>query len=280
MKLAIIISPQDLASKTIGNALVQCHCFRPINEEFEGRQVLEYLDARLYTIAQESIHAEHLDLRIHADLFIFATKHASKAGVPSLCVHAPGNWGPALYGGKANRLGIAPASYLKIALQKLEELHMRSSMTNSTNYEVIQEATHHGPFLEKPCMFIEIGSTEQEWKDEQAAQIIAATILFLIENNPKEKNPKKYPSALGIGGLHHTPEFKKIILKTDVAIGHVCPKYNLPHLTPAMIQQGLEKTQEQASHVILDWKGLGPEKDRIVAMLKELGISYTKTRDY
>lgn len=273
MKIAIIISPQDLASKTIGNALLQRQCFHPTHEEFDGKRVLQcngYNEARLYTIVQESIHAEHLDVRIAADLFIFATKHVSKAAVPSLCVHAPGNWGPALYGGKANSLGIAPASYLKTALQKLEELH---TLHHLLNYEVIQEATHHGPLLEKPCMFIEIGSTEKEWQDEQAAEIIAATILFLIEQTPKE-----YPTALGIGGLHHTPQFKKIILQTERAIGHVCPKYNLAYLTPTMIQQGLEKTHEKTTQVILDWKGLGDEKDRIVQMLDELHISYTKIR--
>ena len=31
-------------------------------------------------------------------------------------------------------------------------------------YKLTLECTHHGPLIEKPCVFIEIGSTETEWE--------------------------------------------------------------------------------------------------------------------
>ena len=63
----------------------------------------------------------------------------------------------------------------KTAFLKLNEL------TKNTKYQVTLECTHHGPFLEKPCMFIEIGSSIQQWKDKNAAKIIANTIQYLLK---------------------------------------------------------------------------------------------------
>ena len=141
MKVEIIVSKKDAAGMNIAEFLK--------NENLNG--------ASLHFMEEESVFCEDIDNEIDADLFIFATKHQSASGVPSLCVHTPGNWGKADYGGKDKELGIAPASYLKAAFLKLVEL----SKERELNYEVIQECTHHGPFISKPCMFIEIGSTEK-----------------------------------------------------------------------------------------------------------------------
>ena len=74
--------------------------------------------------------------------------------------------------------------------------------------------------------------------------------------------------------------FKKIQLQSDIAIGHVCPKYNLPNLDKEMILQALEKTTPKANLIIVDWKGMGEHKERIVNILNEIGIEWKKTKDY
>ena len=155
-----------------------------------------------------------------------------------------------------------------MGLLKLEEL------AKETKQEVIQEATHHGPYLETPSMFIEIGSEEKQWKDKKLGKLLAKAVYHLITTEPE-----KCRAAFGIGGQHHTPNFKKVMLKTDIAFGHVCPKYNLENLTKEMILQAIERTKEKVDLIVLDWKGLGQEKERIVKLLEELKLNYKKSKE-
>lgn len=268
MQTAIIVSKKDPAGLNIKRALLKLFPFEEIDEKFDGNEVYQLKTTKLYIVEEASIYCEDLDKKIKADFFLFATKHKAESKIPSLSVHTQGNWAKAEFGGRDSQLCIAPASYLKMALLKLDGL------AKGTKFEIIQECTHHGPYLEKPTMFIEIGSSEEQWEDEQAAEIIAETIEHLLNNKPP-----KYRIAFGIGGLHHTPTFKKVMLNTDIAFGHVCPKYNLENLNKEMIKQALERTMEKVDLVVLDWKGLGQYKEKVTSLLKELNLSYKKTKE-
>lgn len=270
MKFAIIVSKKDEAGLNIKERLLELYDFKETGEEFEGNPVFELNESvRLYTCEKDSIYCEDIDKQIDADMFIFATKHESKAKIPSLSVHVQGNWGKAEYGGQDKQVCVAPALYLKKALQTLNKL------TAGMEFEIIQECTHHGPFLSKPSMFIEIGSDIEQWQNKEAAKIIANTINILI-SEPVEQ----YKTAFGIGGLHHTPNFKKIVLDSDIAIGHVCPKYMLEYLDEDMIKQAIERTEPRAELVILDWKGLKEFKKRISEMLEKMDIKVKRTKDF
>ncbi len=249
--IAIITSKQDSAGVSIAEEL--------------KKYSLEKYNAELYEIEEKTINAEHIDRKINADLFIFATRHQSQSKIKSLSVHSPGNWSKAEAGGQDRKLCLCSADYLKEALIFLEK-------NNAIGFDVVQECTHHGPYLEKPCFFIEIGSTEEEWKNKEAAEIIVKTILYLLE-----KKPKKHRTAVGIGGLHTTPNFKKIVLNSDISIGHICPKYMLEFLDSEMIQQALEKTTPKVDLIILDWKGLGQYKEKIKEILKDFNVEVTRT---
>lgn len=292
MKIAIIASTEDPAGMNImGNLLNQG--FKETKDKFEGHAVcaLEGTSARLYTTDTDSIYCENIDKKIaeagfKADIVIFATRHKSESGVRSLSVHVPGNWGRAGLGGKDKQICIAPASYLKAALLKLDEL-VKSKSTNPASiprppapdsiggFEVIQECTHHGPFVETPCIFIEIGSSEKEWNDEEAGKIIAETIIHLVKNKPNQCK-----TIFGIGGLHHAPEFSKIARRTDYAVGHVCPKYCIENLDAEMIKQAIGRNVEKDVTVVLDWKGLKAGKERVVELLEETGLSFRKSREF
>jgi D-aminoacyl-tRNA deacylase len=251
MRFAIIICKPDTASLNIHNHLDKL----PEN-------------TAVHVIDKESIHCEDLDKKIDADIFIFATKHKAASGIASLSVHTQGNWSKAKHGGKDRMLAVSPAIYLKEALCKLEELKI-------DGFDVIQECTHHGPNMNKPSMFIEIGSSEKEWDQPKPAKVIAEVIQHIVSFKPTVCR-----TAVGIGGPHHTPSFKKIQLDSDVAIGHVCPKYMLEVLDKELIQQALEKTVPKADLIILDWKGLGEFKQQVSNMCEELGVETKKTRQY
>ena len=139
------------------------------------------------------------------------------------------------------------------------------------------EATHHGPLIEKPCLFIEIGSTEQEWKDRRAAFVIAKTISDTIENY--EPNPY-YETAIGIGGPHYCPAFNKLQLRSNIAVSHVIPKYVNP-ITEEMIVEAWQKTDEDPDFAIIDWKGVGnsENRQRITDALEKNSYPWKKLKD-
>ncbi|MFQ5474696.1 MAG: D-aminoacyl-tRNA deacylase [Candidatus Nanoarchaeia archaeon] len=268
MDIAIIVSTKDQAGMNIRSNLAP-H-FTETEEEYDRHRILEKTikdnRIRLVTTDKNSIDCEHIDKELPSDLIIFATKHQSAAGIPSLSVHSPGNWGNAEMGGKDNFLCTAPPNLLRHALFKLEE------KAKEMEQEIVQECTHHGPALDCPVMFIEIGSSEVQWTDPKAGDIIAQTILELLDEIniiPKHK------IAFGIGGPHHCPQFTRAIHRTDLAFGHICPKYMLTSLTKKMIEQAIQKPK--ADIVVLDWKGLSSEKRRIKDILDSLKIPYERT---
>ena len=185
---AIIVSKKDIAGMNIKECLLRLFDFKETGQEFEGKKIYEIKfekeKIRLYTTENDSINCENIDKKIDADFIIFATKHQSKSRIASLSVHVQGNWSKAEFGGSDRKLCIADADYLRECLFKLKEI-----AGNNNNYEIIQECTHHGPYLAKtPCMFIEIGSSEKQWPDKEAGNIIAKTIISII---PKSQSITK-----------------------------------------------------------------------------------------
>ena len=267
MKYAIITSNTDKAGVNIRERLLEMNDFSECGS-FEDNHAYEIDNIKLYSVKKESIFNEDIDKLIEADIFIFATTHRSASGIPSLSVHSPGNWAKAELGGKDRQLCIAPAFLLRRMLFKLEEL-------NNLDFEVVQECTHHGPYLEKPCMFIEIGSSEEQWIMKDAGVVIAKTIMSVLQS----KEISEFKSSFGIGGLHTTPNLTSAMKKSDYAIGHICPKYMLADLDEELIKQAIEKTVPKAEIVLLDWKGLATEKQRIIEMLDNIGLKYIKTKE-
>lgn len=264
MKYAIITSKQDEAGCNIRECLLRLYSFK--------KEASHHLlgNISLYEIETESIYAENLDKQIDADFLIFATKHQSKAGKKSLSVHIPGNIGKAEMGGRERTLCIAPASLLKAMFLKLNE-----QGKSLEGYEVTLETVHHGPYLEKPAMFIEIGSSQNEWGIKEAGEIIAKTIMAVLS-----KPVRACKTVIAIGGPHYPREFNKFLLRTEYAIGQMCPEYQLPNLNEEMLKQMIEKNVEKPEFALLDWKGLKGHKTIIKELLEKANISYKRVQDF
>ena len=78
-----------------------------------------------------------------------------------------------------------------------------------------------------------------------------------------------------IGGGHYNHYANKAMLQTNLAVGHICAKYNLENLDEDFLKQAMEKCQ--AKLVLLDWKGLGKEKARILEILQKNSIEYKRS---
>lgn len=237
-------------------------------------QLSKFGNFSFYLVEKEIIYTENLDLdKInYYDFVIFASKHQSKKGDKSLCVHAPGNWRSADFGGEKGKVCKSSALFSK---QMFENLNKNKEIYNLKEYSATMEATHHGPLIDKPCLFIEIGSTENEWGDRKAGFAVAKAISETIENF--KENPYN-EVGIAIGGPHYCPNFNKIQLKSNIAISQVIPSYAFP-LTEEMVKEAIEKTDEEVDMFVLDWKGLGKAdmKQEALSVLDKFYIPKKKT---
>jgi len=262
MRFAILCSEKDEAGKNI---------FKYVHEN------LPSLNHHLLT-DKDTIYADNIDKTLlkDYDFIIFATKHQSQQHNKTLSLHAPGNWNKADFGGKQGKICPASALFLKHIFQILNK------NAQGSEYSCTLECTHHGPYIKKPCCFIEIGSTIEEWKDKQAAKIIGETIKEAIDSfNEKESSLENlWLSGIGIGGPHYCPNFNKIQLNSCYALGHIIPEYAFP-LTEEMLNQAISKTVPKPEIILLDWKGIGKseERQKIIKLLKKLGLKYLRTSE-
>ncbi len=269
-KYLVVASKKDLAGVNITTQLSQ---FRP-NPLMKSMGNGASFD--FYLIDELQIYTESLDLeKINKyDFIIFASKHQSEKKEKSLSVHAPGNWRNADYGGEKGKACRSSALFQKFMF---EILMKNREKFNLTGYQVTMEVTHHGPLIDKPCVFIEIGSTETEWNDRRAGFAIAKTIDEVIA----EFKPSEYQEiAIALGGPHYCPSFNKIQAKSNIAISHVIPNYVAP-ITEEMVLEAVEKTVEEIDFAILDWKGLGQadKRDEVVNILEKNYIDWKKASD-
>lgn len=223
-----------------------------------------------HPIYSEFLEKKHPELK-NTDFLIFASTHRSKANKNSLSLHAPGNWRGADLGGQPGKVCKTSSFVLKYMFQELNKI----AKAENSDYEITLEVTHHGPLTEIPCCFVEIGSQEEQWKDQKAGKIIAKIISSLQDYKKENWIP-----AIGIGGPHYAPLFNKIQLNSQYAISHIIPGYSLP-LTTSMLQEAEQKTLEHVKQVLVDWKGCGKSEERAKTLetIKKFGIEYKRTSE-
>ncbi len=224
-------------------------------------QMSQFGNFNFYLVDGEVIYTENLNLEkiSHYDFVIFASRHRSEKGGKTLSVHAPGNWRKADFGGTPGRVCKTSALFQK---QLFEKLKANSEKFHLKGYDLTLECTHHGPLIDKPCVFVEIGATETEWKDRKAAFIVARTIFETIKDFKEDPYNE---IAIGIGGPHYCPNFNKVQMNSNIAISHIIPEYAFP-ITEEMVQEAIGSTEEDIDLILLDWKGLGNSEQRQQAL--------------
>ena len=210
---------------------------------------------------EESVYAQNLtNFFGNLELVLFISRHSSVSGTPTLSVHTPGNLGGAELGGFARKVSVSPANAMRAVLKAMvclkEEMQLK--------YVVSYECTHHGPSINVPAMFAELGSSPKQWNDLKAAEAVAHAAMKAISKFGE--SPAK--AVLGIGGPHYSDKFTRIALESEIAFSHIIPKYAVPYVDLEILRQCVEKTQEKVEFVVLDWKGIkGEHKSKLVEML-------------
>ncbi|MFA7707984.1 MAG: D-aminoacyl-tRNA deacylase [Candidatus Pacearchaeota archaeon] len=263
MRFAIVYSKQDKAG---------------INIIEQFKKIAFAPEMPIIELKKDSIYADDLNEKNYPELksidfIVFATKHKSEKGNPSLSLHAPGNWRQADYGGKPGKICNTSAFVLKYLFQNLNKIANENKEVIE-KYQITLECTHHGPLIEKPCCFIELGSSEKQWSEKEPAKIIAKTIATLQNYTPDEK----WTPSIAIGGPHYCPNFNKIQLNSNYAISHIIPEYALP-LTELILREAEHKTIEQIKEVLVDWKGCGnsEQRQKVAEVIEKSGLKFKRT---
>ncbi len=290
----IITSTEDIASMNIRDKLISSkdYSFQELSDrwynhnlyllnntekfKFENKVYLGLTDERL--IFLDDLKLEELNFT--PDFLIFASKHASKSARPALLIHTTGNWNnEASFGGNPKEIAHSSALLLKAGFLSLIE---SSSKLEEGKYSIDLEVNHHGPTNHSiPLIFIELGSVKEEWKDQEAGKVVANAIIKAFEKYLTLKD-EKIQIGLGFGGPHYTPQFKKLMVNTNIALAHICPKYFVQDLNEDMIKQIIKKTYEETvNFFIFDWKGLSSQdKAHLNRILNEFNIKIKKAKEF
>jgi D-aminoacyl-tRNA deacylase len=263
----LVASKQDAASMTMANYLRYYKDFSVYdkNNNNEAHTSEVYKKIKLHISNESLLFIEDLDTKYpHSKAFIFLSKHRSGSGIPTLTCHCTGNYAKNFYGGNPRELAI---SYPYLQKRYLQEIN--NAKPSLLHYEIVIEASHHGPTsLKKPVLFIEIGSAERQWIDKNAASIVCNCLLGVLESGLGQC--KKV--GICLGGTHYPLKFNKLLLESEFGIAAVAPKYNLGSVDKDMLNQMIAKSIEKVRYIIVDWKGLGKEKNRIMTLVENTGL--------
>ena len=272
--ILIAASRKDTAGLNIAKQILSHYPFSPTGETFQENP-LHSADVKgkkvtLAILKEEAVTAQHLpDSFTNLSLIVFISRHSSTSGTPTLSVHTPGNFAAAELGGLPKTVSVAPATAMRDALKALAYFQESAKL----EYEVSYECTHHGPSLNVPTMFVELGSSAKQWRDSKAAEAVAhATMSAIGKFGASEKK-----AVLGIGGTHYNQRFTRMALEGKAVFGHMIPKYAIPNVDSETLRQCVEKTLEEVEGAILDWKGIkSADKPQLLAELQKIGLSYKK----
>nr|WP_282594720.1 D-aminoacyl-tRNA deacylase [Halomarina salina] len=228
-------------------------------------------DAELRVFDDLHIYLTGVEEAFDADLdcLAFVSRHAGDTG-PLLTAHPTGNVGQAEYGGEDHRFARAAPGALKRVRESLDRYAPE-------DYDVGMECTHHGPTnLDTPSLFVEVGSDEAQWADDDAARAVARATLDLRDVDP---TPER--TLVGFGGGHYVPRFERVVRETDWAVGHVAADWGLddlpedPETYRAVLRRAFERSG--ATRVLVDG-----ERSFLRETLADLGyevVSETWTRE-
>ncbi|OPX63957.1 MAG: D-tyrosyl-tRNA(Tyr) deacylase [Methanomassiliicoccales archaeon PtaB.Bin215] len=214
----LVASVPDPASLNLRDRLMEAADWS-VRERYQGRPCHVFRDMLMVSMDQLHLHLDHVDRAVGRELgvqieeVVFLSKHRAASGKPTLTMHPIGNFGKADYGGKEGTLVPASPSFLSGLLRAL------STSAKGLPFEVSYEVTHHGPFLDVPTTYVEIGSDETKWGNLDAAKAMAEALLSWV--------PAEGPIVVGIGGGHYAPRFTEVTLAKKVRFGHMIAKHVL-----------------------------------------------------
>lgn len=231
-------------------------------------------DTFMVTIPELHIYREDLDKAVEDfglrfDEVVFMSKHSAKSGQPALTAHPIGNYHENEFGGRAGALVKSAPATMSDALRRILKYN------DEPGVQTCFEVTHHGPWLEKPTFYIEVGSEITRWVQKHPAEILANVIADL------DPHPE-YMSLVGVGGGHYAPRFTEVAERYKANFGHMIPNYQIEGRDDEdfvrMLRLACEATCTKT--VYLHRKSMKkPEEKRIAELISSSGYEQVTSSD-
>jgi len=222
--------------------------FRLDNSSFEGKynNFLNENQIFLGLTSEPLIFLEKLNVsgaNLKPDLIVFASRHTSVTARPAFLVHSTGNWSSSAdFGGEPQDLSKTSALLHKAGFESLRE---QIENFNNPDFSLDVEVTHHGPTtLDVPLIFMELGSSKQEWSIKEAGELVANAIINAVFKYLDFKEDITQQVGLGFGGTHYAPNFNRLITNNNIALSFICPKYYIQELNENLIKMMVNNTIE------------------------------------
>lgn len=217
----VLVSRADPASVSIRDALLGMRAWREVGV-FQGLPVRAHGEFLLAEVEPLHLECDLVDRALRQagfdfDALLFASKHRAESGKPALTVHPIGNYGQADHGGVPGRVSPTPPLLVSRILRRLH------AEVQGTRHAATLEATHHGPYVETPACFVEVGTDEAAWTDPGLASRVARAILASTEPTAGDAAP----TLVWLGGSHYAPRAGDLVKASRLNVGHVVPGYAL-----------------------------------------------------
>ena len=254
MKIAIIMSKK-----------IQEYAGFRYRELFE-KEAIPFIEINGYPHELEDKDIKHID----ADFFIALGIHSLKDEKKRFCVHPNGNWAGLWPHPKRNSLGGKEKTLCTASGALLNKVYQSLLQNiNLPDYKVSIECTHHGPSISKPIVFLEIGTSSEEWENIQANKVIVQSLRSVLKGFEVDRK-----SVVVFGGDHYMTKVSELMKERRLQVSHMCPSNQIPHLSAEMIELALTKTHEGVEFVLLDLEALGPYHSKIVNVLSNKNVKY------
>lgn len=260
----LVSTTSDLASRTLAGALIGEQGFVSTGVELFGNPVYQKGSLLLVFFEGIIVFPPDLDQYFNPQAYVFLSRHSAESGIPSLTAHTVGNLSSeAKFGGNAREVGRCDPGLLKDYMRALAKRRERIP-----DYEVTLEATHHGPTsLQKPVLFVELGSSEKYWGDKEAASVVGESLVACFRE--REIWAK---TAIGFGGTHYPEKFTRMVVEEDIAVSYCVPKHALGEVDEELLGQMIQKSASPVKYAAVDWKGLGKHKEKITGLVSKFGL--------
>ena len=239
MGVLLVASKSDTASMTLYDAMMRLDGWsKPFTITSGDYYIHECGSVYLLVIDQIHIRADNIDLLFKKQTglsvydILILSRHVSRSNTPAMTLHAIGIPGILPYGeegisGGKNGLLVPPSKYFASLFRRMNTLARKKKL--DADFDLTLETTHHGPILTTPTLYIEIGSTEDEWGREDIADCWAEVIsdVLVMFGSKSVYFNSDLDVMIGFGGGHYAPRHKAVILNSEINVGHIIANYSL-----------------------------------------------------
>jgi len=278
--IIIVTSEQDEVSKRLHPKIIEELKLRIIEDRaryqmygLEDTYLIHFTNKDLiYTDDVEDIIESK---KLNVKLLLYVSRHEMANPKPMFTVHVSGNWGGNTFGGKPEKVSLSHPYATSQLFKVLNKYVVEERLNEYYSCEI--EATHHGPSIETiPVLFLELGSSVNEWSDIKALNLMLNVIKDFCQNFDKYLSTSNGPVTLSIGDLHYST-LKNEVLDGKISISHIIPKYI--NINDRVLEMAMARSILKVERAIVHWKAIGRDvRSLVLNFLHQRNIEIIKKR--